>query len=261
MSRTVLEIETLLEQKIPRSVVQQRDGGGGRSLSYLSGHYVIARMNEVFGPFGWATDVKSIEVVHQGTFEKYGKPVHSVHYRAMIRLVVQGPDGIATEHTDCGYGDGSDKENIGKAHELAMKESITDGIKRCAKNLGGSMGLFLYDKDQPNVEDEPEGKSTPVSPPATVSTPGIQTRGLAKLASDLQAPEKDKKPGAPDRAALLSLIKNASSVAISLKKSTADELRGIMREKYGAEDKEQLTNDQAREFGQYLKNLNEGVKQ
>jgi len=150
MSKTIIE---QLDAPIPRSAVSQRQGGGGRSLSYLAGHYVIDRLNKVFGPMNWASKIESLQLVHTAE--------NSVHYIAQVRLVVEDENGKKTEHTDVGYGDGSDKTNIGKAHELAVKEATTDALKRAAKNLGQSMGLALYSKDQENVVEDEEPKVAP----------------------------------------------------------------------------------------------------
>lgn len=261
--KTLLEIETLLEEKIPRSAVAQREGGGGRSLSYLPGHYVISRINKIFGPFGWASDVKALDLIHSGEIEKFGKKTFTVHYKALIRLVVQGPDGVATEHTDVGYGDGSDKENIGKAHELAMKEAITDGIKRCAKNLGGSMGLYLYDKDQTMVED---GRPSSVSEkpsagkPVTADRPGQPTPNASTSSEGRKTNPPVTRPSAQGAHADRELVNksiNAHSKIVIAKSSdqtqAKEKLKGDMRAKYGTDEKERLTDDQATEFLAELK--------
>lgn len=152
--KTVEEIIKELDDKIPRDCVSERQGGNGRSLSYLEGHYVIDRLNKVLGQGNWAYEANT-SLVHSGEIETRSGPTYSVHYLARVRLVVTIGERT-TEFVDYGYGDGSDKNNPGKAHELAVKESVTDGLKRCAKNLGMSMGLALYDKTQENVEDVKE---------------------------------------------------------------------------------------------------------
>lgn len=246
--KTLLEIQTLLEEKIPRSAVSQRDGGGGRSLSYLPGHYVISRINHIFGPFGWATDVKALDLLHCGEIEKYGKKVFTVHYKALVRLVVQGPDGQATEHTDVGYGDGSDKENIGKAHELAMKEAVTDAIKRCAKNLGGSMGLYLYDKDQTNVEEDGAGK--PAAAPTVKETSGTQQPTSVASRPKLKDSPSDrpKAAEAPARDNLMRRISTLSKILNSTGRATFAQQKENLKAKYGADSKDALTDAQAAEL-------------
>lgn len=156
-----------LDRKIPRDVISQRSGGQGRMLSYLEGHYVIDRLNKILGQGNWGYN-SHVSLLHSGLVkDRFGNDVHSVHYSASVNFVFTVPGGITNHFTDYGYGDGTDKLNPGKAHELAIKESITDGLKRCAKNLGMSMGLALYSKEQENVDDgeveaEPTRRDSPV---------------------------------------------------------------------------------------------------
>jgi DNA repair and recombination protein RAD52 len=155
MSKTIQEIEKQLDEGIPRSVVSERDGGGGRKLSYLEGHYVIDRLNKVFGHLNWSKEIVEIkEVVNttsKGTFPAY---------LAKVRLIIRPPhtEGLTYYQENVikeGYGYGADKSGQ-NAHELAIKEAVTDGLKVAAKDLGQSMGLALYDKTQENVIDDEE---------------------------------------------------------------------------------------------------------
>lgn len=198
------ELVIELDSKIPRDMVQERDGGGGRKLSYLPGHYVIDRLNKVIGQGNWSYD-SEITLLHSGLVGDK----HSVHYSAKVSLQVELA-GKTTSFTDYGYGDGLDKYNPGKAHELALKESITDGIKRCAKNLGMSMGLALYSKEQENVDDgeveaEPARRDSPVrAAKAPEAAPAKQVEAAS------QPVEKDK---------LIELIARYIKVARAQKKS------------------------------------------
>lgn len=138
------QIELLLNEKIPRDVVSLRDGGGGRKLSYLEGWYVIDRLNRVFGPLGWAKEILDVKEV-RNTTSKGEFPA----YLVKVRLTVQHAGQITVKE---GYGYGADKSTQ-NAHELAIKEAVTDALKVAAKDLGMSMGLALYDKTQENVEE------------------------------------------------------------------------------------------------------------
>ena len=54
----------------------------------------------------------------------------------------------AIEFSDVGYGDGFDYSGSELTiHELAMKEAVSDGVKRALKNFGDQFGLSLYDKE------------------------------------------------------------------------------------------------------------------
>jgi len=141
-----------LDENISESVISKRQGGGGKSLSYLETWYVIDRLNQVLGQGLWNYHSK-VEKVFEGVVNNK----HTVHYIASVsfQAIV---DGKIANFTDYGYGDGSDAFNPGKAHELAVKEAVSDGLKRCAKNLGRSMGLALYDKTQEFVGETVQTK-------------------------------------------------------------------------------------------------------
>lgn len=169
-----------LDEKIPRDAVSSRDGGGGRSLDYLSNFYVIKRLNETLGQGNWSYRIQELTKVFEGTLkDRFDKPVNHVSYTAQVELFFRGLptdgkyDGIY--FVDVGYGDGTDKANPGKAHELAVKEAVTDGVKRCAKNLGMSLGLALYDKDQEFVAEQDETPSTEVKQEAKPQSSSYDT--------------------------------------------------------------------------------------
>lgn len=146
------ETRRRLDENIPANAVSTRTGGAGKTLSYLETWYVIDRLNEVLGQGNWEYGAVALNKVFEGILkDKYDNDVCNVSYTAMVNLVAT-IDGRRAVFCDVGYGDGSDKNNPGKAHELATKEAVSDGLKRCAKNLGRSMGLALYDKTQEYVE-------------------------------------------------------------------------------------------------------------
>jgi len=224
VSKTLEEIQKELDAPIPRDCVSEREGGGGKKLSYLTGHYVIDRLNQVFGPFGWATNTVELRLVSAGEIEgKYGKK-HSAHYLAKVRLVVEA-GGKTTEHNCHGYGNGFDAKDPGLAHELAAKEAETDALKRCAKNLGMSMGLALYSKDQENVADAPE--------------PAKPVKQVAKAA--------------PSAKNVLEAISANSLVLIKKGTWTKDAILAVLDSKYKVSTKEELKPEQAAEFLEFLK--------
>lgn len=152
--RNLDEIRKELDAPIPRDVVAKRSQGRF-DLSYLEGWYVIDRMNKIFGQGNWEYHVVSVTKVAET--ELNGK--YFAAYTAHIGLEVRFNETQPTRISDVGYGDGYDSSNPGKPHESALKEAVTDGIKRCAKSLGMSLGLALYDKTQANVVDSDEEKA------------------------------------------------------------------------------------------------------
>ncbi len=170
MSKTIEQIEQELDQKIPRSAVSERDGGGGRRLSYLEGHYVIDRLNKVFGALNWDKEILDVRQI-VNTTNKGEFPAYLVKVRLHVRS--HEKNHIPTVSFREGYGYGADKSGM-NAHELAIKEAVTDALKVAAKDLGQSMGLALYDKTQENVDDNEEPVSVPsrhVEAKLDISTP------------------------------------------------------------------------------------------
>lgn len=235
MSKTREQLVAELDAKIPRQAISTRDAGRGRTLDYLSGYYVIKRMNEVFGQGNWDY-IASVNKIHEGTVkDRYDADVHTVHYMAQVTLRVT-IEGSYAHFTDYGYGDGTDKANPGKAHELAIKEAVTDGVKRCAKNLGMSLGLALYDKEQEFV-DETENKqerAVPSDPP---------NRGPAPKADSGSDPGK-----------LVGLIKQTAKVAIAKQVATKESIKETLKTRYGVEKSDDLNVSQATEFLKELEN-------
>lgn len=137
-----------LDESIPGEVVARRE-----SFDYLEGWYVINRANQIFGHGKWSTSIINSERVQlEKKPTKDGKSENNwVGYLVTARVTL--PDGAIYE--DIGFGQGIDKD-LGKAHESATKEAVTDAVKRCLKNTGLSMGLALYDKTKSGVKKKGE---------------------------------------------------------------------------------------------------------
>jgi DNA recombination protein Rad52 len=248
---TTAEIRKKLDEKIPRSAVSLRDGGGPKKLSYLEGWYVIARLNEVLGQGNWEYRTQTLQLVHSG--EVNGK--QTVHYLATV-LLAANINGNMVTFTDVGYGDGSDKYNIGKAHELAAKEAVTDAVKRCAKNLGMSLGLALYDKSQENVDDgeENEGQGNGAGQPAKAASMGPVRGGSAQTLS-APAPQSAISEAPENRELLNKKIGEMANVATKQRKTTMGELKNLLADTYKVTKKEELTDEQAKDFYNKLKGI------
>lgn len=253
MSKTKEQIIAELDAKIPRSVVSEREGGAGRSFSYLKGHYVIARLNEVLGQGNWSYITEEVRQVYAG--EINGK--HHAHYIAIVRL--EAP-GLGSIFSDVGYGDGMDKFNPGKAHELAAKEAVTDAMKRAAKNLGMSMGLALYDTEQTNVDDSEE---TAKPAAAQRAKPEAKRATAAKEAAPVEAqvqerPTKENNiPETPpaNRDQLNLMITNMSKVILAKHIKTLTDMKADLEQKYGTSDKNKLKDEQAKEVYKALRSM------
>lgn len=230
------ELYEKLNAKIPRDVISLRDGGGGRKLSYLEGHYVINRMNEIFGQGNWCYQTVEMKPVFVGEVD--GKNV--AHYIAKVNLTIVIGERTVT-FSDYGYGDGMDKYNPGKAHELAVKEAVTDGVKRCAKSLGMSLGLALYDKTQENVADAPtevkpkaragNSSRTVANKPAGVSNANAAPVGNTGETAGNSSGGTEAAPVDEDEMKTLAISK--VRVAVAKKKTTVEDLQEFVSVKFG----------------------------
>jgi DNA recombination protein Rad52 len=140
-----------LQAPLNRGAVQQRTQSG-RQLSYLEGWHVIAEANRIFGFDAWTRETTEIRCVSERErgIGRDQKPGWGVTYIARVRVMV---DGLARE--GCGAGHGIDTD-LGLAHESAIKEAETDAMKRALMTFGNPFGLALYDKQQRQVQDEPQ---------------------------------------------------------------------------------------------------------
>lgn len=229
MTKTYQTVSEALDNPIPRDVVRERESGGGRTLSYLEGHYVIDRLNKVLGIGNWATQITELKNVFSG---EVGNK-HSAHYTCRVRLVVELPEGKRTEYEDVGYGNGYDKTDPGKPHELAVKEAVTDAIKRTAKNLGMSMGLALYDKDQTNVVDTLVEANTEMNV-TSINTPAVIPAAISAKETNIK------------------LLANLGKVAIAKKKYTKESLQEKVRS-FGVASIKELSDEQVTSFITTLK--------
>lgn len=141
----------LLQEKLDASKVKPPAQYGPKG-DYLEGWHVIAEANRIFGFDGWSYEVIEATCVNQSP-RKIGKAERDgfgVTYISKVRVLVSG-----VMREDYGSGHGYDVD-CGLAHESAIKECVTDALKRCFRTFGNPFGLALYDKTRANVEDPAE---------------------------------------------------------------------------------------------------------
>jgi len=144
-----------LNDAIPKNAISQRSQSG-TTLSYVEGWYVIDRLNQMFGSLNWEKTIMSTNCVQAEQYKNQsGKELWKVGYTCSLLLAIRtGDQYYDTKRTeDFGFGQGIDAD-LGKAHESAIKEAVTDALKRCAKDLGMSFGLELYSKGKAQTTQE-----------------------------------------------------------------------------------------------------------
>ena len=126
----------ILLKGINPSRIATRQGGGGKSLSYLEAYDVKAHLIRLFGFGGWSWNVTDATLMYE---EKVGAN-WSVGYKVLGTL------HIAT--LDCTYSEAvvgsAMNPQRGESHDMAVKTAESDAIKRAAINLGTQFGLSLY---------------------------------------------------------------------------------------------------------------------
>lgn len=183
MSFTGKQIEQLTE-KLNSSHVKPPQQYGPKG-DYLEGWHVIAEANRIFGFDGWSYETVDTKCVSEAP-RKIGKAQKDgwgVTYTSRVRVTV---NGIVRE--DFGAGHGYDVD-LGLAHESAVKEAVTDALKRALRTFGNPFGLALYDKSRANVGtvDGPtdEGRTTDQRTEKPATSAAEMKRGLAAIEDDL----------------------------------------------------------------------------
>lgn len=153
------QYEALSRPIDPGAVMQRRQGG--QVLHYVPGHYVIARMNELFRPGNWSRRTLSMAQVVAGEVQAKRGTAYLAAYVAEVEITITGHAGeVLWRSTGHGYGEGqvyADNAR-GQAHESAVKEAETDAMKRALVLLGNQFGLSLYEGDGPPKPQPPDPK-------------------------------------------------------------------------------------------------------
>lgn len=144
MSILTDEQRKALSQPLDPQLIKQRDdyqGGRKIKLSYIEGHTVKRHANEIFGFDGWDYQLDRVQEVYCGDhLDRKTKEVkgRKVVYTAQVRVKV---GDLVRE--DVGYGSGYGQDD-GDATEGAIKEAVTDALKRALVSFGDQFGLGLY---------------------------------------------------------------------------------------------------------------------
>ena len=119
------------------SRIAKRQGGGGKSLSYLEAWEVKAHLIRIFGFGGWSWEVTSAELAFE---EKNEKGQWNVGYKVIGSLRIHD---LYCVYKEAAVGSASLSQR-GEAHDMAIKTAESDALKRAAINLGDQFGLSLY---------------------------------------------------------------------------------------------------------------------
>lgn len=169
-------IEKALGEKLDHTAVKQRKVVS-QYVSYIEGWWAIKEANRIFGAGGWSYSVRDLSCVVSEPKKLMSGQGHTVTYVCQVVVTV----GEVSRH-DVGAGNGQDKE-LGAAHEKAVKEAVTDGLKRALRTFGNPFGLPLYDKDKEDVSEPERPETAPVE-----AAEAPKPRPDVRRAMDAQAP-------------------------------------------------------------------------
>ena len=167
-----------LEAKLDPSHIQPARQFGPKG-DYLEGWFVMQEANRIFGFDGWSYSIVEAKCVAQGPrpIGRDKKDGFGVTYIAKVSVIA---DLGAVTREDFGAGHGYDLD-LGLAHESAIKEAVTDALKRALRSFGNVFGLALYDKSRANVgpEEQPE--------PAKPASKAPSREGYTRLEQSMRA--------------------------------------------------------------------------
>jgi DNA recombination protein Rad52 len=141
-----------LAEDLPDEHVKQREAGGRRQVSYLETWRAKDTANRIFGFGEWSYRTLDLVFIGEEDVERWVGDAPNkkrqegvrVAYRATVQVKVNG-----VVYSDVGYGEDVSYTSDLQQHELAIKEAVSDGLKRALNPLGQQFGLHLYDKDNP----------------------------------------------------------------------------------------------------------------
>lgn len=128
-----------LDQKVSKDQTLKRPGPNSIALTYLPAYQAIRNSNHVFGPDGWACEIKSLD-----STEKLETVGNKKEYLCISKCIMK-VFAMGTFHEDVGHGNAR-MPSPEMAREKAEKEAVSDARKRALKNFGEYLGNSLYDK-------------------------------------------------------------------------------------------------------------------
>jgi hypothetical protein len=145
----------LLAAEFVDGEVLQFTGRGGKEFDYIEATSVMDRLDEVLGIGAWSVTVEPISVA-EGIVK--------------VRLSGTTPEDQSFVYEDFGYAN-----NVGGD---ALKEAVSDGIRRCGRYLGVARYLYRkHDSPAARAPARPVAATAPVLPhrPVAVANPYAKT--------------------------------------------------------------------------------------
>ena len=156
-----------LDQPLDPQLIEKNPKG----FYYIEGHVAKRHANSIFGFDGWSYALDRVQEVYAGEHtDKKGNIMRKVSYTAQVEV-----SALGVTRQDVGYGSGFGPDD-GDASEGAIKEAVTDALKRSLVSFGDQFALGLYGKrkgapqqrqqqQEPKAEPQQEPKAEPQQEP------------------------------------------------------------------------------------------------
>lgn len=154
---TVAQVLAFNQSPMQKALKQVSIGGGSKA-NYLEGEYIRLVLNLLVGQGMWEVknklvshEVRDIQKdVYNGREKTGTEDWLSISASVHTALVIHARDGtgatLTYEATTVGDGMNNPNKSISDALDKAIKSAETDGLKRCAINLGRVFGLDINEK-------------------------------------------------------------------------------------------------------------------
>lgn len=136
-----------LVQSTPKEHVKERVGRGNRRFRYVTGSYIISRLNTVFG-WGW-----SFEVANSGSSPS-GDSVWVQGRLTILDPVSKQPMIVKEQFGSSEYKMQKDGKEVDYADDL--KAASTDALKKCASLLGLSADVYADETTSNEITERAE---------------------------------------------------------------------------------------------------------
>lgn len=173
------QAKLVIERPLDKSRIKSRKGGQGMTFDYIGTEHAIQLLNEAFD-YSWDSRVVEHDIVAGGSLAI-----------ALIEIKVwdsQGSPIVKQQFGSCNINKGVDTGS-------ALKGAASDGLKKCASQLGVALELYL--------DDAPSGSGfkAPVRPAAKPAVPSAPAASPPRPTSPAAPPSRPTPPAPPAGAA------------------------------------------------------------
>lgn len=171
--------KTVIERPLDPSRIKSRSGGQGMTFDYIGTEHAIQLLNEAFD-YAWDSRVVEHEIYDSIAV-------------ALVELKVWDTTGspiIKQQFGSCNINRGVDTG-------AALKGAASDGLKKCASQLGVALELYLDELPAPGGFKAPSKPAAPSVPPAPRPVPGPAAAPTAPPRPPSAPPARTAPPAAP----------------------------------------------------------------